>query len=389
MHPQVRLASLSGLMPGLCMAMLAIMMILPVAFADPVTFPIEPYWREYLDQEADTIATMAEEIDKYKIRRLFACPLGGPEDTTMLQTGYPRSLTFLLRVLVNAWRNFGAAIDRMQSPDPLVAQRELDYFGLENVGQAESQHRLLGDFLKDFVDFRHQIATVFRDIDRIPGLTIPTGVRPEVNLQILALMIEAGRFVNGNVILDTQARAGFTFMFKFAYDKIGQMANEAEHAASVMKNSMGGDAYTQLVTEQDPFAPVAPQQNQGQTQMVPEEPNEELEQGDEQNQSEAIEEEEQPIGPWQENEDGRLELEQGGGQAQQIEEEENGNSSNEDEDEANQNLDWSIPGIFNRIEGLAECWEGPLWEVYDLALNVLGPIPDLSPPTWIERSTFN
>ncbi|EPS36631.1 hypothetical protein H072_9821 [Dactylellina haptotyla CBS 200.50] len=44
---------------------------------------------------------------------------------------------------------------------------------------------------------------------------------------------------------------------------------------------------------------------------------------------------------------------------------------------------WTIPGIFERIADFAHCWEEPLFSIYDLTMNQLGPLPDPSPPKWV------
>ncbi|KAF3903103.1 hypothetical protein ABW21_db0204114 [Orbilia brochopaga] len=379
MHPPLGSGSLPGLVLGLCMSLLTISNMLPVTDAALVAIPIDPYWREYLGQEADTIAAMGEEIDKFQIRRLFACPLAGTTDTRMLPAGYNRSLTYLLRVLVIAWQNLGTAISYMQSPNPNIARAVLRHFGVQNVGQAELHHRLLTDFVKNLVDLRSQIATVFSDIDRIHGLTFPSGNRPHVNLQNLALQIEAGRPVNGDIVLETTARTGFTFMFKFAYDKAGQLADEAGHAAAVTREIMG-DAYTSLVIDPDPFGFL--QEDPELLQIDEEDRLTEAPLTGPQSQSERFEEEDQAIGPWQtDGEDLQMNTEENGGPEPTEENDEEDSEEGRDRD-----VDWSIPRIFERIKSLANCWDEPLWEVYDLALNVLGPIPDLSSPEWISRS---
>ncbi|KAJ6258225.1 hypothetical protein Dda_7144 [Drechslerella dactyloides] len=381
MRPRVQLTS-----PRLWPALLAVVVLLPAALAVQVTFPIEPYWRTYLLQEADTIMTIGEQIDNFQARRRFACPLGGPEDIHMPPDAYPRSLTFLLRVLVNVWQNFGAAIDRMSSPPatPTVARAELRRFGFASVEQAEGVRRTLADYLKDFVDLRNQITMFAWSIDRVPGHTFPVGIPPFANIQALALMIEDASVVNGNVTLDTDGRRAFINMFKRAYDTVGEIADEAADAANDMRTLMLSDAFDALVTDRDPFAerPGNPQQPAPESQiieeeqLVPYEDEQNVQLGDQIQLEEQVqfEPEDQPIGPWQAD-DEEIVLE-----TSEIE------SFELDEAEADgQRLEWTVPGIFDRIETIADCWEQPLWDIYDLVLNMLGPIPDLSPPTWTER----
>ncbi|KAF3904751.1 hypothetical protein ABW20_dc0101923 [Dactylellina cionopaga] len=335
--------------------------------------------------EIKTIALIADQVDELKERKQFDCPVGGPGDLDMDPDSNMSSLTFYILTLLKVLKNFDEEIKTMKSQDLTTANKVLERFGYTSIDQAEVVRSALVKMLDVFMKERNLFKALGETVNGIPGFNTPQPqFSPADNLFDLSLIMEAGKKDwRGFIKIDPKGRRIFINLAGKAYEMAAGLTRNANKFATDAEITMSLPAFTALIDEPDPD--IMSDQSTGSVQdqnTLPQgNPNSIAVQdpGPEPVPAAILNNIQDAIGP--------IPRPNGNEEGDDEEGEEEG-EGDEEEEEEKEKLPWDIPGILRRIGRFGECWQAPLFSVYDLALNQLGPIPDPTEPKWIEKTVY-